>query len=297
MATAIKDQSELLRHGQIKVEGSSIHVVQGGKNNSPSILFLHGWPESWALYEDVLNGLSKDAHVVAIDLPGVGLSEGAPTGNDKRTLAKYIHGVIQALNLKDVTLVGHDCGGMIAYASIKAYPDDFKSAVIMNTVVPGVDPWTTVISNPYIWHFAFHSVPELPEKLVVGREGLYFDFFFNFLAGSAGVSEDLRDRFTHAYTRPEALKTGFDWYRTFTQDAKDNAAVKDKTVDIPVLYLRGDAEKVKIDEYLKGFRDNGLRNIEGQIIPNSGHFSPSENPEATIEALQKFITEPQGTAR
>src|SRR5213075_2575338 len=109
MATSVKDHAELLRHGQIKVEGSSIHVVQGGKGNSPSILFLHGWPESWALYEDVLNGLSSEAHVVAIDLPGVGLSEGAPSGNDKRTLAKYVRGVIQTLDLKDVTLVGHDC--------------------------------------------------------------------------------------------------------------------------------------------------------------------------------------------
>lgn len=41
--------------------------------------------------------------------------------------------------------------------------------------------------------------------------------------------------------------------------------------------------------YLKGFRDNGLRQIEGKIIANSGHFSPSENPEAVIEALRKFV--------
>jgi len=290
MTTTLRTQAGLLRHGQIKIEKSSIHVVEGGKSDSPSILFLHGWPESWALYEDVLNGLSNVAHVVAIDLPGVGLSEGAPSGNDKRTLAKYVQGVIQTLGLKDVTLVGHDCGGMVAYAYIKAYPDDLKSAVIMNTVVPGVEPWTTVISNPYIWHFALHSVPELPEQLVVGREALYFDFFSDFLAGPKGVSADLRDRFTHAYMRPEALKIGFEWYRAFTQDVKDNAAIKDKPIDLPVLYVRGDHEKIDMKTYLKGFRDNGLKNIEGQIIPNSGHFSPSENPEAIIKALRQFVT-------
>jgi hypothetical protein len=40
----------------------------------------------------------------------------------------------------------------------------------MNVVVPGVDHWSEVKRNPNIWHFAFHAVPELPEKLVQGKE-------------------------------------------------------------------------------------------------------------------------------
>jgi pimeloyl-ACP methyl ester carboxylesterase len=159
----------------------------------------------------------------------------------------------------------------------------------MNTVIPGVDPWQEVLANPYIWHFAFHSIPELPEQLVTGKEAAYFDYFFNILAGPAGVSKELRQQFTEAYLTPEALKTGFDWYRGFQQDVKDNTAVRDQVVEIPVLYLRGDHEHVKMEPYLKGLRDNGLH-VEGAIIPNSGHFSPSENPEATVEELRKFIS-------
>ena len=44
-------------------------------------------------------------------------------------------------------------------------------------VAPGVEPWTKVQANPYIWHFAFHSIPVLPETLVAGRERPYFDYF------------------------------------------------------------------------------------------------------------------------
>ena len=61
-----------LHHQQIKVDGLSIHVVEGGKSDKPSILFLHGWPENWVLYEPLLTALRDEAHVVAIDLPGVG---------------------------------------------------------------------------------------------------------------------------------------------------------------------------------------------------------------------------------
>jgi len=278
-----------LRHQQIEVDRSSIHVVQSGKSDKPSFLFVHGWPESWALYEQLMIGLSRDAHVTAIDLPGIGLSEGAPSANDKCTLAKYVKSVIKKLSLKEVTLVGHDVGGQVVYAYLHAYPDDLKRAVILNTAVPSIDPWTEVIHNPHIWHFAFHAIPELPEKLVTGHEAVYFDFFFNLLAGPKGVSDDLRERFTQAYIRPEALRTGFEWYRAFTQDEKDNAAFKGKSVETPVLYLRGDKENVDMEKYLTGFRDNGLRHIQGQIIPDSGHFSPSEQPEAVQQALLKFM--------
>ncbi len=60
-----------LQHRQIQVQGASIHVVEGGAREKPAVLFLHGWPESWARWEQIMIPLSAEAHVVAIDLPGV----------------------------------------------------------------------------------------------------------------------------------------------------------------------------------------------------------------------------------
>jgi pimeloyl-ACP methyl ester carboxylesterase len=288
MATTKNTQAEL-RHQQIDVNGLSIHIVEAGEDDKPAILFLHGWPESWALYEQILMALKDEVHAVAIDLPGIGLSTPAPKASDKRSLAKQVRGVIQTLGLQDVTLVGHDTGGMIVYAYLHAYPDDLKHAVIMNTAIPGVDPWNEVIRNPHIWHFAFHAVPDLPETLVADQEALYFSFFYNYLAGPKGVSDELRDRFVEAYLHPEALKTGFEWYRAFPQDEKDNQASKHETVQTPVLYIRGDQEHIDIEQYLKGLRDSGLRHLQGHVIPKAGHFAPSEQPEAVLEALREFI--------
>ncbi len=47
-----------LEHRQPNVEGSSIHVVQGGSRSNRAILFLHGWPQSWAAFERVMMGLA-----------------------------------------------------------------------------------------------------------------------------------------------------------------------------------------------------------------------------------------------
>ena len=67
-----------------------------------------------------------------------------------------------------MTLVGHDIGGMVVYAYLRAY-QDLARAVIMDVPVPGVAPWEEFVREPYLWHFALHSIADLPERLVQGR--------------------------------------------------------------------------------------------------------------------------------
>ena len=80
-----------------------------------------------------------------------------------------------------MTLVGHDIGGMVAYAALRQQPEPAR-VVVMDTVVPGLGPWKEVLANPHIWHFALHSVPDLPETLIPGREAQYFDYFYDALS-------------------------------------------------------------------------------------------------------------------
>ncbi|HEU6450512.1 MAG TPA: alpha/beta hydrolase [Gemmatimonadaceae bacterium] len=279
-----------LRHRQVEVEGIEVHAVDGGASDSPAVLFLHGWPEDWTAFERIMTPLAERAHVVAIDLPGIGGSATPPGANDKRTLARYVHGVIEVLGLRDATLVGHDVGGMITYAYLRAYPDELARAVIMNTAIPGVAPWDEVKRNPHIWHFAFHAVPELPEKLVAGREAAYFDFFYDAIAARPGaVAASAREAYVEAYSRSEALHTGFEWYRAFPRDEADNGAATGEPVLTPVLYLRGEHERGDMQEYLRGLRDAGVRDIRGAVVPGSGHFAPNERPDDVAALLRGFI--------
>jgi pimeloyl-ACP methyl ester carboxylesterase len=289
MDSNITAQSSL-SHRQVEAEGISIHVVEGGGVARPAVLFLHGWPENWTTFKHVMVPLSDQAHVVAIDLPGIGDSKTPPPSNDKRTLAKYVRGVIGEMGLVNVTLVGHDVGGMIVYAYLHAYPGELERAVIMNVAVPGLDPWPEIKRNPEIWHNGFHNVPRLPEILVMRHQAEYFAFFFDAISARPdGVDEQTRKTFAEAYSESGALHTGFEWYRAFAQDEKDNLSVKGDLVQTPVLYLRGDKEIGKLEVYLQGLREGGLSNIEGRLIPDSGHFAPDEQPEAVVKALREFL--------
>jgi pimeloyl-ACP methyl ester carboxylesterase len=280
----------MLEHRRIDLDGSIVHAVEGGPASAPAIVFLHGWPQSWAAFEPVMRALERDAHVVAIDLPGIGGSTTPPRSNDKRTLAGYVHRAIDQLGLRGVTLVGHDAGGMITYAYLRAYPGALARAAILNVVIPGIEPWSKVIANPMIWHFAFHAVPGLPESLVRGREAEYFDYFFDAIAADRdAISGAARAIYAAAYARPEALRTGFEWYRAFAQDVKDNAVSRGRALDTPVLYLRGDRDGGDLETYVREFHAAGLHGLRGERIASCGHFLPDEQPAALAAALRRFV--------
>lgn len=280
-----------LHHKQIKVKGIPIHVVEGGGDESPAVVFLHGWPENWTQFKEIIKPLSENVHVVALDLPGIGRSMVPIPSGEKQVIANYVHGVIRKLALQDVILAGHDIGGQIVYAYLHAYPDGMCGAVIMDVPIPGVEPWAEVKKKPILWHFRFYQTPEIPEILIAGHQASYFRYFIDhFTAGSSAVSDDELAKYVEAYSRPGALHTAFEWYRAFPEDAKYNRSVENEAVHLPVLYLGGEYSTGRnLERYVEGLREGGLLNVEGQIIENSGHYITDEQPAQVLEALRQFI--------
>src|SRR3954469_17056001 len=195
----IKNFSNTVQEMMIDLGEISLHMVSAGKESAPSLLFLHGWPQTSRAYAPLMAELQDSFRVAAVDLPGVGKSVGQPRGADKRALARYVEGAITAAGLDRVTLVGHDVGGQIVYAYLRESPKTIERAAILDVVIPWIDPWPQVVRNPDIWHFAFH-VPHLPERLVTGRQAAYFDFFFDAIAANpAAIVPGARRAYAEAY--------------------------------------------------------------------------------------------------
>jgi pimeloyl-ACP methyl ester carboxylesterase len=85
-------------------------------------LFLHGWPQDWSAWRAVMTRAARQVRAVAIDLPGIGGSTGDATDGSKRQLAEVVRRPIAALELDHPTIVGHDAGGMVAYAYLPRFP-------------------------------------------------------------------------------------------------------------------------------------------------------------------------------
>ncbi len=282
----------MLNHTQVQLQSGTIHVVDTGSANDTAVLFLHGWPQDWSAWAKVLEIASEQVHALAIDLPGIGVSTMQDAPGSKVAIAKCVHDLVEAIHIKRLVLVGQDVGGMVAYSYLTQYPDEIEGAVIMNVAVPGVKPWAEVKRNPYIWHFTFHNVPKLPEAMVAGRQRVYFDYFYDILsAHPEKMTGEARDRYAHAYAAPEALKTGFEWYRTFAQDDKDNQQkAKGNRIETPLLYLRGEREGGEIEQYVAGFKESGIANVQAAKIADSGHYAADEQPEAVWKHIAAFVS-------
>nr|WP_191910087.1 alpha/beta hydrolase [Microbispora cellulosiformans] len=278
-----------IRHTHLAVGDLSVHVAEAGDPHGPPYLFLHGWPESWSTWEGVMERAAGTARVIAVDLPGIGGSTGAVPGGSKRLIAAAVHDLVGALGLTGLTLVGHDAGGMVAYSYLRQYADADR-VVVMNTVIPGVEPWSEVLRNPYIWHFGFHAVPALPEALVRDRQAEYFAYFYDVLSPAPEkITEESRAAHAAAYGTDAALTAGFDLYRAFPQDARDNAELSAAgPVDTPLLYVRGDGEGGDVTAYAAGLREAGVRNLTTALIPGAGHFAQEEAPGDVWDLIHSF---------
>jgi pimeloyl-ACP methyl ester carboxylesterase len=282
----------MITHTTIEVGKGKIHAAKLGLPSDPAILFLHGWPENWRSYEKIIELAGKTYFAVAIDLPGVGDSVFPNAPFLKVEIARLIHKIVKKMNLNDLTIVGHDVGGQIAFSYLHEYPNELKAAVIMDVVIPGLNPWDEVLRNPYLWHFAFHSIPKLPETMVAGKQKEYFEFFYTAIAAHPErITSQAKEDYIRAYSSPESLSTGFNWYRGFSDDSKYNKKLVElgKVITTPLLYMRGERSGGNIDQYVVGFADAGLRNLRTTVVPDSGHFMAEEQPDYVWESIAYFI--------
>lgn len=122
------------RSHELTVGGRRCHYLDEG--SGPVLLLVHGNP-TWSFYwRDLVRAWRDRYRVVAVDLIGCGLSEKPPATEYSYRLAQRVADVrelIEKLDLRDITLVGHDWGGGIGMGAAVAAPERFKRFVLMNT--------------------------------------------------------------------------------------------------------------------------------------------------------------------
>ncbi|MCW2962572.1 MAG: hydrolase [Thermoleophilia bacterium] len=102
-----------VRHSLVDVGEVQLHVAEAG-SGSPIVL-LHGWPQHWYCFRELVPELAREHRVICPDLRGLGWSDAPAGGYDVSTLAKDIEGLLDAMNIDRAVIAGHDWGGIVAY--------------------------------------------------------------------------------------------------------------------------------------------------------------------------------------
>ena len=266
------------------VDGVKINYKIGGRG--PAVVLLHGYTQTSHMWLPLMPLLATSQTVIAPDLRGVGYSERAKDGYDKKTLAKDIRNLVRQLGHEQVQLVGHDIGLMVAYAYAAQYPKEVSKVVLMDAFLPGVGNWKDVWLLRDLWHFHFYG--DVPLALVKGRERIYFEHFWNDFAADKTKSVPEADRRIYAasYARANGMRAGFEYFKTFEQDAKDFAGFATTKLKMPFLVLTG--EKAS-GTFLIDQTKLVATNVTATVIKGSGHWLMEEATSQVIPAIVAFL--------
>ena len=262
---------------KFKVNNKEVFASTGGQpmdKNKPLIIFVHGSGLShitWVLQTRyfAFHGYS----VLAIDLPGHGYSEG-PSIKSIEEQGKWLADVIDAVAMKEASLVGHSQGCLITLECASQFPDKVKSLALMGGA---------------------GAIPMNPELLELAEKGDHkaVDLMMDWAHGPAGhlgghsvpglhhiniggtiiINSSIKDALGVDFRACDNYKSGF------------QAAAK---IQCPTINILGEYDKmIPIKEGKK--LAASIPNSEVEIIPKCGHMILLEEADQALAVLKKFI--------
>ena len=271
-----------------QVNGTTLHYVIGGEG--PALILIHGFPENWPAYAEIMPKLASKFRVVAVDLRGIGGSPPIQSDYETATMAEDVYQLAQKLALDRPYLTGHDIGGGVAYAMVRLHPDAVRGAMILDVPIVGVDPWDKIKVDPALWHFGFHGAPGLAEQLLAGREAIYFDYFLrNSVADPNSISDEDIARYASAYSLPGRMAAAMNMYRA--KGGEKFGKEQRGPLNVPLVLVGGDRGfGPLLPEIAKGLKEAGAQSVAVETIAQSGHYLIDEKPAEVAALIERYAS-------
>lgn len=220
-------------------DGTRIYYKDWGTGRP--VVFSHGWPLSADAWEDQMLFLGERGYrVIAHDRRGHGRSEQPWIGNDLDTYADDLATLVETLDLKDVTHVGHSTGGGEVARYIARHGTGRVAGAVLIGAIPPLMLKTT--ANP--GGLPMDVFDGIRASVLADRSQFFKDLasgpFFGFNRPEAKVSQGMIDSFW-LQGMQAGLKNVFDCIKAFSEtDQTDDL----KKFDVPTLIIHGDDDQV-----------------------------------------------------
>jgi non-heme chloroperoxidase len=268
-------------------DGTTIYYKDWGQG--PVVTLSHGWPLSSDAWDGQMLFLAQNGfRAVAHDRRGHGRSSQASAGNDMNGYADDLAAVVEALDLRDITMVGHSTGGGEVARYIGRHCTKRVSKAVLIAAVPPI-----LLKSP--------ANPEgLPIELFDGlRSGLandraqfYKDFAILFYGANrpgAKVSQGLLDQFW-LWSMQSGLKNSYESIKAFSEtDFTEDL----KKFDVPTLVMHGEDDQVVP---VKDSAKKSAKLIKGAVeiyYPGLPHGLTATHPDLVNRDLLAFLRQSQ----
>jgi pimeloyl-ACP methyl ester carboxylesterase len=284
------------RHRDVTASGLRFHVAEHGPSDGPLALLLHGFPEFWWSWRHQLVALGDAGfHAVAPDLRGYGGSDKPPRGYDAYTLSNDVAGLVRALGHHDAWVIGHDWGGVAAWATATLKPEVVNRLAILG--MPHLlrmyealrSDWTQARMSAYT---AFFQVPKLPEKRLTS--GDLVQELLERWGGPDYPDAETLERCQEAMAIPAAAHCALEYYRwSFRSRIRPSGRrylrLLAEGVHVPVLHVHGAVDGCLRVETVHGSGAYAHNGYELQVLDGVGHFPHEEAPELVTELLLESV--------
>ncbi|KEQ07429.1 alpha/beta fold hydrolase [Pseudorhizobium pelagicum] len=206
-------------HRFVNVGSLRLHVVQFGPAGGRPVMLLHGFPDFWIGWRRQIDALASAGYrVIVPDQRGYNTSD-KPGGVREYALPRLVGDVValaDALGVERFHLIGHDWGGIVAWATGATLPHRLDKLVILNAPHPevllahAVHSPTQFLRSSYV---AFFQIPLLPEAVLGARRSALLVRALRGSSRQGAFEEEDIVEYRHAWEQPEALSSMLNWYR------------------------------------------------------------------------------------
>jgi len=220
--------------------GLTFDVLDAGPADGEPVVLLHGFPQDKSAWAGVAPGLHQHGlRTLAIDQRGYS-PNARPTGRAAYRLRETTADVLAVLDeagLQSAHVVGHDWGGIVAWALGAWHPDRVRTLTALSVPHPAAMAKAFVTSDQGLrsYYMGLFQLPVLPERLLLAGDGAALRRVLR----RGGLPHDAVDRYVDRMREPGALTAALGWYRALPWSGRDPVG----TVRVPTLHVwsTGDA--------------------------------------------------------
>jgi pimeloyl-ACP methyl ester carboxylesterase len=287
-----------LNHQYATINGLRYHYVRQGAG--PPLLLVHGWPGFYYEWRHVIKPLAERFEVVAPDMRGYGETDKPDLppeeGYTDAAMAEDMLALVDHLGWERANIVTHDFGSVWTQRFARAYPERVGKLVFFQPAYPGIG--FRMFAPDRVgesWYMMFHQLPLAEELVGSSRQATeaYLRHFLSHWSYDKNVWTDEEvERFVEAFSRPGALRGGFNCYRAAFRTIGRGLG-GDPQIKAPTLVLWGENDSILPLAWSDNLGEF-FTNVTLQTVPECGHWLQREKPHVVVREVTRFVLEDGG---
>jgi pimeloyl-ACP methyl ester carboxylesterase len=273
--------------------GVTIHVADAGPADGPPVMLVHGYPQNWWEWHELIGPLAADGYrVLCPDLRGAGWSSAPRDHYYKTDMANDLAAVLDRLDVGAVRLVAHDWGGPVAIIMTLRHPEKVSGFFGLNTLGPWLTLDLAFVRDLWrLWYQMPMVIPVVGPRIIGDPKGRYLRMVSRWV-GAGFLPPDF-DLYVRRMGEPGHAVAGSRWYRTFQNRESIpwfRGEFADVRINVPVRWLHGMDDPVITPTLLRNYPDR-FKDFQLETVDGVGHWIVEQRPELVLERLRAFLRE------